>query len=84
MKKNDQKLLEEAYTEIQELSSEWKPILNELNKGIPGASIFSLLQEIKKNGKVKELINYLNSTEDWQRKDNLIKALFMGLTDEKL
>jgi len=84
MKNKDQKFLEKAYQKIQESSSEWEPILHELSKGIPGPSIFSLLQNIKKSGRVSALIDHLNSEEDWVRKDSLIKALFMGLTKEDL
>jgi len=85
MKISDQKLLEEAYLRIFESSPEnWEPLLNELIKGIPGPKIFSLLQEVKSSGKISELISLLNSQEDWVRKDNLIKALFMGLTSEEI
>jgi hypothetical protein len=85
MKTSDQKLLEEAYLRISKSSSEnWEPLLDELIKSIPGPKIFSLLQKVKSSGKISELISHLNSQEDWDRKDNLIKALFMGLTTEEI
>lgn len=90
MKSRDQFLLEQAYEKTQSTSfGEFESLLIELNKGIPGSQIFSLLQRIKQNGNVRELIEYLNELgnqdeQKWYLKDNLIKALFMGLTKEKL
>jgi len=90
MKLKDQILLEQAYLKTQELSTkEFNNLLSELNKGIPGPQIFLLLQKIKQDGKVRELIDYLNdlgnqNEQKWYLKDNLIKSLFMGLTKEEI
>ena len=90
MKTIDQILLEQAYEKTQEMSSSgFESLLSELNKGIPGPQIFTLLQKIKQENKIKDLIEYLNDLgnqdgQKWYLKDNLIKALFMGLTKEEM
>jgi hypothetical protein len=90
MKSLDQILLEQAYEKTQEVSSEgFDSLLSELNKGIPGPQIFSLLQKVKQENKIRELIDHLNDLgnqdeQKWYLKDNLIKALFMGLTKEEM
>lgn len=90
MKTLDQILLEQAYEKTQETSSsKFESLLSELNKGIPGPRIFSLLQKIKQEGKIKELVDHLNDLgnqdgQKWYLKDNLIKALFIGLTKEEM
>lgn len=90
MKSQDQILLEQAYEKTQENSSKgFSGLLVELNKGIPGPQIFSILQKIKQENKIRELIDYLNDLgnqdgQKWYLKDNLIKSLFMGLTKEEI
>ena len=72
MKNKDQKFLEKAYQKIQESSSEWEPILHELSKGIPGPSIFSLLQNIKKSGNYIGIMPAQNQ-KDWAKSSIFIK-----------
>jgi hypothetical protein len=88
VKNKDQILLEQAYEQTHESSSDgFEGLLSELNKGIPGPQIFSLLQKVKQENKIRELIDHLNDLgnqdgQKWYLKDNLIKALFMGLTKD--
>ena len=88
MKTKDQVLLEQAYNQINE-STEFQSVISDLERGIPGPNIFKNLQSVKDSGKVNDLIRHLNSLgeldeRDWFLKDNLIKALFMGLTKEEI
>jgi hypothetical protein len=56
-------------------------IVNELSRGIPTDDLLIELDNIKKNGNIKNLIGFLNKmgeqdSENWILKDKLIEFLF--------
>ena len=56
-------------------------IVNELSRGIPTDDLLIELDNIKKNGSIKNLITFLNKmgeqdSENWILKDKLIEFLF--------
>jgi hypothetical protein len=56
-------------------------IVNELSRGIPTDSLLIELDNIKKGGNIKNLIEFLNKmgeqdSENWILKDKLIEFLF--------
>lgn len=91
MKTQDQILLEQAYSKINENVSSFQSLIPELERGIPMPGVFTKLNTIKQAGDVNDLIRYLNELGDqdeqnWALKDNLIRILFrtFGLSNEEM
>ena len=85
MKNKDQIFLENAYSKIFETNSDEfdrnkSEILSgtekELSSSPIGKGIFEFMDKIKQNYSIKDLLDFLNSKENWVAKDNLIQFLF--------
>lgn len=85
MKNKDQIFLENAYSKIFETNSDEfdrnkSEILSgtekELSSSPIGKGIFEFMDKVKQNYSIKDLLDFLNSKENWVAKDNLIQFLF--------
>jgi len=85
MKNKDQIFLENAYSKIIETNSDdfdknKSEILSgtekELSSSPIGKGIFEFMDKVKQNYSIKDLLDFLNSKENWVAKDNLIQFLF--------
>ena len=85
MKNKDQIFLENAYSKIFETNSDdfdknKSEILSgtekELSSSPIGKGIFEFMDKVKQNYSIKDLLDFLNSKENWVAKDNLIQFLF--------
>jgi len=85
MKNKDQIFLENAYSKIIETNSDdfdknKSEILSgtekELSSSPIGKGIFEFMDKVKQNYSIKDLLDFLNSKENWVAKDNLIQILF--------
>jgi hypothetical protein len=75
---------EESNTEMSSINPDFTALVSELEKANFGPGIFSILNKIKKEIQYKDLIEYLNSIEDWTSKDRLIEILFRSFGESNL
>jgi Ca2+-binding EF-hand superfamily protein len=85
MKNKDQIFLENAYSKILETHSDdfekskletLSGTEQELSSSPIGKNIFEFMNKVKENYSIKDLLDFLNSKENWTAKDNLIQFLF--------